>query len=168
VSKLSYSGRPARRGPAPVCSLFLLIVFSLFQSPVQSPAPTRPPAATPTEAPSGPPQESPVVPPAETPVVPPAETPMVPPGETPVLPPSGEVTPPTGPEATPSEEASPGVPTPTEAPEEEGSSVLDRISPAVLIDACVVGLSSVWLCCGGFALVLFVLLIAASFILRVS
>jgi hypothetical protein len=101
-------------------------------------------------------------------VAPPGETPVVPPGETSVVPPAGEVTPSAGPEETPGEEASPEVPSPTEAPGEEGSSLLDRLSPAVLIDTCVVGLSSVWLCCGGFVLVLFLLLIAASFILRVS
>jgi hypothetical protein len=73
------------------------------------------------------------------------------------------VTPSSGPEATPGEEAPP-----EESAGEEGSSLLDRISPSVLIDTCVVGLSSVWLCCGGFVLVLFLLLIAASFVLRVS
>lgn len=177
VSKLSRSGRAVRRGPAPVYSLFLLVAFSLlaaflltqntvtlayplFQSPVESPAPTQAPAEAPTEAPGGPPEESPVVPPGETPIVPPAETP--------ILPPSGEVTPSAGPEATPGEEGSPQVPTPTESAGEEGSSLLGRMSPAVLIDTCVVGLSSLWLCCGGFVLVVFVLLIAASFILRVS
>jgi len=177
VSKLSHSGRPVRRGPVPVYSLFMLIAFSLlaalllpqnkatlayalFQSPVESPAPTQAPAGAPTEAPAGPPEESPVAPTGETPVVPP--------GETPVLPPAGEVTPPVGPEETPGEEASPEVPTPTESGGDEGSSLRDRISPAVLIDTCVVGLSSVWLCCGGFVLVVFVLLIAASFVLRVS
>jgi hypothetical protein len=38
----------------------------------------------------------------------------------------------------------------------------------VLIDTCVVGLSSVWLCCGGLALVVFVLLMIASLVLRVT
>ncbi len=185
MSKLSHSGRPVRRGPAPVYSLFMLIAFSLvaalllpqnkatlayalFQSPVESPAPTRAPVQTPTEAPVGAPTEAPAGPPEESPVAPSGETPIVPPGETPVLPPAGEVTPPVGPEETPGEEASPEVPTPTESGGDEGSSLRDRISPAVLIDTCVVGLSSVWLCCGGFVLVVFVLLIAASFVLRVS
>jgi hypothetical protein len=39
---------------------------------------------------------------------------------------------------------------------------------AVLIDALVVGLSSLWLCCGGLALVIFFLLVVASFLLRVT
>ncbi len=158
--------------------------FQSPQSPVESPTPTRTPAASPTEVPAATPTEAPAGAPTQTPaevpteapagtpegspVAPPGETPIVPPGETPVLPPAGEVTPSAGPEETPGEEASPEVPSPTEAPGEEGSSLLDRLSPAVLIDTCVVGLSSVWLCCGGFVLVLFLLLIAASFILRVS
>jgi hypothetical protein len=158
--------------------------FQSPESPVRSPAPTRTtaaipteaPAATATEAPAGAPTQTPAAgpteapagPPEESPVAPPGETPVVSPEETPVVPPAGEVTPSAGPEETPGEEASPEVPSPTEAPGDEGSSLLDRLSPAVLIDTCVVGLSSVWLCCGGFVLVLFLLLIAASFILRVS
>lgn len=188
MSTLSHSGRPARRGATSVYPLFVLIVFSLLaaflltqttvtlaypmfqspQSPVESPTPTQAPAATPTEAPAGAPTETPAGPPVESPVAPPGETPVVPPGETPVLSPAGEVTPSAGPEETPGEEASPQVPSPTVSAGEEGSSLVDRISPAVLIDTCVVGLSSVWLCCGGFVLVLFLLLIAASFVLRVS
>jgi hypothetical protein len=42
------------------------------------------------------------------------------------------------------------------------------MSSAVLIDTCVVGLSTVWLCCGGLALVIFILLVIASFLLRVT
>lgn len=113
------------------------------------------------------PVQSPIQPPAETPVAPPAETPAVPPGETPVPPPSGEGTPPASPEATPGEEAPDEVAPPTTEGEEE-SSPTGAVSPAVLIDTCVVGLSSVWLCCGGFALVVFLLLVLASFLLQVS
>lgn len=136
--------------------------YSSFQSP-QSPVQTPPPAAAPTEAAPGPPEESPVVPPGESPVVPAEESPGVPPGEEP-----GEVaTPPAEPGATPGEEAPPGAPTPA-ASEEEGSSPIGGVSWAVLIDTCVVGLSSVWLCCGGLALVVFVLLMIASLVLRVT
>ena len=42
------------------------------------------------------------------------------------------------------------------------------MSWAVLIDTCVVGLSSVWLCCGSLALVVFGLLVIASFVLRAT
>jgi cytoskeletal protein RodZ len=196
VSKLSQRGRPVRRGPTSVYPLFLLIGFSLLvaflltqttvtlaypsfqspQSPAKSPTPTQAPAEGPTEAPAEAPTqapaeaptEAPAGPPEESPVVAPGETPIVPPAETPVLPPSGEETPEAAPEAAPGEEASPEAPTPTESASEEESSLLGRMSPAVLIDTCVVGLSSVWLCCGGFVLVVFVLLIAASFVLRVS
>jgi hypothetical protein len=183
VSKLSPSGGPGQRRRPPVYSLAPLIALSLlaallltqsavtlaypsFQSPVQEP--TQTPAVVPTEPPVGPPEETPIVPPGETPVVPPGEIPVVPPGETPVIPPGGEATPSARPEVTPGEEASPQVPTPTGAAGEEGSSLLRGVSPAVLIDTCVVGLSSVWLCCGGFALVVFVLLVVATFLLRVS
>lgn len=189
MSKLSRLGGLGGGRNAPVYSLVPLIALSLlvallltqstvtlaypsFQSPVESPVepptPTHTPAVAPTEPPVGPPEETPAVPPpAETPVVPPAETPAVPPGETPVLPAGGEATPSAGPEATPGEEASPQVPTPTTEGKEE-SSLPRGLSSAVLIDTCVVGLSSVWLCCGGFALVVFLLLIIASFLLRVS
>jgi hypothetical protein len=183
VSELNPSGGPGQRRRAPMYSLAPLIALSLlvavlltqsavtlaypsFQSPVQQP--THTPAVVPTEPAPGPPGETPVVPPGETPVVPPGESPVVPPGETPVLPPGVEATPSARPEATPGEEASPQAPTPTGAAGEEGSSLLRGLSPAVLIDTCVVGLSSVWLCCGGFALVVFVLLVIASFLLRVS
>jgi hypothetical protein len=175
VSKLSPTGGPGQRRRPPVYSLAPLLAVSLlaallltqsavtlaypsFQSPVQEP--TQTPAVAPTKPP--------VEPSGETPVVPPGETPVAPPGETPVLPPGGEATPSVGPEATPGEEAPPQAPTPEGAAEEEGSSLFRGLSPAVLIDTCVVGLSSVWLCCGGFALVVFLLLIIASFLLRVS
>ena len=139
------------------------LAYPAFQSPLESPAPTH----TPAEVEPGPSMESPVAPPAETP----AEVPAPP-----VVP---EASPSEG---TPAEEGpSDGVPVeedPSErAPDEEaieeppsgeeGSlSVGDR-SLAVLIDTCVVGLSSVWLCLGALALVAFVLLVIASFLLRV-
>ena len=137
--------------------------YSSFQSP-QSPVQTPPPAAAPTEVAPGPPEELPVVPPGESPVVPAEESPGVPPGEEP-----GEVTPPSAePRATPGEEVLPGAPTPTLAAEEEGSSPVGGLSWAVLIDTCVVGLSSVWLCCGGLALVVFALLVIATSVLRAT
>jgi outer membrane biosynthesis protein TonB len=188
VSRLSRLGGPGGGRHAPVRSLFPLIALSLlvallltqnsvtlaypaFQSPVESPIqpppPTETPAVAPTEAPAQPPGETPAVPPAETPAVPPAETPAVAPGETPVPPPSGEETPTDAPEATPGEEAPSQEATPT-TEGGEGSSPTRGLSPAVLIDTCVVGLSSVWMCCGGFALVVFLLLVLAAFLLRVS
>jgi hypothetical protein len=196
VSRLSRLGGLGGGRNAPVRSLLPLIALSLlvallltqnsvtlaypaFQSPVESPIqpppPTETPAVAPTEGPARPPVETPLVPPAETPAVPPAETaavppgetPVVPPGETPAPPPSGEETPAEAPEATPGEEAPPQVPTPT-TEGGEGSSLVGGFSPAVLIDTCVVGLSSVWMCCGGFALVVFLLLVFAAFLLRVS
>jgi hypothetical protein len=42
------------------------------------------------------------------------------------------------------------------------------LSVATLVDTCVVGLSSVWLCCGGLVLTAFVLLMIASLLLRVT
>jgi len=139
---------------------------SYFQSP-QSPVSTPMPPAQPTGEVPQPPEESPAVPPGETP------------GEVPPPPVVPEASPSEG---TPAEEGpSDGVPVeedPSErAPDEEaieeppsgeeGSlSVGDR-SLAVLIDTCVVGLSSVWLCLGALALVAFVLLVIASFLLRV-
>lgn len=140
---------------------------SPMQSPVEPPPPTQTPIVAPTEVPAQPPEETPVVPPAETPVVPPGETPPIPPGETPVPPPSGEATPSAGPEGTPTEGAPPQVPTSTIEGAEEPS-FPRGVTPAVLIDTCVVGLSSVWMCCGGFALVVFLLLVLAAFLLRVS
>jgi hypothetical protein len=173
------------RGPWPggsgtVSSLVPLVVFSLlaavfitqsgatladssFQSP-QSPVQTPAPEAPPTEAAPAPPEELPIVPPAESPVVPAEELPEVPPGEEP----SVVTTPPAEPGATPGEEAPPGARTPTLGGEEEGSSPVGGLSWAVLIDTCVVGLSSLWLCCGGLALVVFVLLMIASLVLRVT
>jgi hypothetical protein len=169
VSKSSRSGGPGRRGCARVYSLVPLIAFSLlaailmaqnsvtlaypsFQSPVEAPSPTL----------------EPLGPPAESPVAPPAETPLVTPGESPVAPPGEEATPSAGPEVTPGAEASPEGPSPSGEPEDESSSRLRGVSSAVLIDAFVVGLSSLWLCCGGVVLVVFLLLVAASFVLRVS
>jgi hypothetical protein len=56
-----------------------------------------------------------------------------------------------------------------EAPSgEEGTAAVSENSLAVLIDAVVVGLSTLWLCCGGLALVVFFLLVVASFVLRVT
>ena len=160
-----------RKRPAHTSSLIPLFAFSLliaailaqnsvslaypsFQSPVQSPAPS----AAPTEAQPGPPEESPAPPPSETP----GEQP--PPGETPGEQPS--------PAATPEPSASDGVPveaaTPDAASGDEDASPVGGMSWAVFIDTCVVGLSSVWLCCGGLALVVFGLLVIASFVLRAT
>lgn len=160
-----------------------ILAHSFFQSPV-SPVQTPRPAATPTEVEPGPPDESPVVPPAESPVVPPGETPavpptespVVPPGETPVVPPeeSPEVLPgetpgaTTGPRVTPSAGGPEEVATAEPPSGEEGPAPASEDSLAVLIDALVVGLSSLWLCCGGLALVIFFLLVVASFLLRVT
>jgi len=74
-----------------------------------------------------------------------------------------ETTPSTAPEETAIE--GPETETP---PDEEASSPAGGVSSAVLIDTCVVGLSTVWLCCGGLALVVFLLLVIASFLLRVT
>jgi len=63
----------------------------------------------------------------------------------------------------PVEAATPDVPA-----GEEDASPVEGMSWAVLIDTCVVGLSSVWLCCGGLALVVFGLLVIASFVLRAT
>jgi hypothetical protein len=180
VSRLTRLGGPGGGRHAPVRSLFPLIALSLlvallltqnsvtlaypaFQSPVESPIQPPPPTETPAVAPT----EAPAQPPVETPAVPSAETPAGPLGETPVPPPSGEEMPTEAPEATPGEEVPPQVPTPT-AERGEGSSLTRGLSPAVLIDTCVVGLSSAWMCCGGFALVVFLLLVLAAFLLRVS
>jgi hypothetical protein len=54
------------------------------------------------------------------------------------------------------------------APDEEVASSERSVSWAVVIDTCVVGLSSLWLCCGGVALVLFVLGVIATFLLRAT
>ena len=75
-------------------------------------------------------------------------------------------------EGVPVEEAPSEGPPDEEAIEEppsgdEGSFSARGLSLAVLIDTCVVGLSSVWLCLGALALVVFVLLVIASFLLRV-
>jgi len=69
------------------------------------------------------------------------------------------------PEATATVEAAPTV-TPGVG-EEEPPSPGGR-SLAVLIDSLVVALASLWLCCGGLVLIVFVLLVIASFVLRVT
>lgn len=141
------------------------MAYPAFQSPV---SPIQTPVAAPTEVPpTGPevPPTEPEAPPTE-PEVPPTE-PEVPPTEVP-----GEVGTPVTPVTEP--ELSPGgeEPTPeaTQTPDtvEEGSSSIRRLSWAALIDTCVVGLSSLWLCCGGIALVLFILGVVASFVLRAA
>jgi cytoskeletal protein RodZ len=148
------------------------LAYPFFQSPVQTPRPTTPPVQPATQVPQQPPQESPMVPPAESPVVPPAESPVAPTPESPFVPPveepGQEGTPSVEPEATPREGTPAAVATPTAAEEEEGSAPGRGVSWAVLIDTLVVGLSGLWLCCGGLALVIFVLLIIASFVLRVT
>ena len=130
------------------------MAYPAFQSPI---SPIETPVAPPTEAPSAPPAESPAVPPTE-PEVPPTEVP----GEV------GPVTPVTEPEPSPGGEE----PTPeaTQTPDavEEGSFSIRGLSWAVLIDTCVVGLSSLWLCCGGIALALFIVGVVASFLLRAA
>ena len=137
------------------------LAYPAFQSPI---SPIETPVAPPTEVPSAPPAESPAVPPTE-PEVPPTE-PEVPPTEVPGE--GGPVTPVTEPEPSPTgEELTPEA---TETPDtvEEGSFSIRGLSWAVLIDTCVVGLSSLWLCCGGIALVLFILGVVASFLLRAA
>jgi hypothetical protein len=166
VSRLSRLGGLGGGRNAPVHSLFPLIALSLLvallltQNTVTLAYPLF-------QSPIEPPTVTPAVPPAETPPVPPGETPGVAPGETPAIPPSGEATPAAPAEVTPTDGEPPEVPTAT-TEGEEGSSLVRGVSPAVLIDTCVVGLSSVWMCCGGFALVVFLLLVLAAFLLRVS
>jgi len=137
------------------------MAYPAFQSPI---SPIETPVAPPTEVPSAPPAESPAVPPTE-PEVPPTE-PEVPPTEVPGE--VGPVTPVTEPEPSPGGEE----PTPeaTQTPDavEEGSFSIRGLSWAVLIDTCVVGLSSLWLCCGGIALALFIVGVVASFLLRAA
>lgn len=101
-----------------------------------------------------PPQAPPEQPPAESPVAPPPEVPAE--VETPFA----------TPQAT-SEQTAIGV-TPVPTVEGEEASPTGGVSWAVLIDTLVVGLSSVWLCCGGLALVLFVLGVIATFLLRAT
>ncbi len=125
------------------------MAYPAFQSPIGTPTPT------PTGVPSQPPTATPVVPPAQ-----PIESPPAGPTEVP-----GEVETPTGePEPSPTQAA----PEPTEVAgdTEEESRGIRGLSPAVLIDTLVVGLSSVWLCCGGIVLVLFVLGVIAAFVSR--
>ena len=160
------------------------LAHSFFQSPVspvETPRPTATPTevvepSAPTESPVVPPGQTPLVAPSETPVVPPAESAVVPPGETPVVAPeeSPGVLPGETPGATPGSRLTPsaGVPGEVATAEppsgEEGPGPASEDSLAVLIDALVVGLSSLWLCCGGLALVIFFLLVVASFLLRVT
>jgi hypothetical protein len=177
VRKLRRLGGLGRGGSSGAPSLLPLIVFSalitlllsqssvilaypLFQSPVQSPAPT----AAPPEGEPVPPEGEPVPPEGES--VPPEGEPVPPEGPPEALPTEtvgAETTPSTAPEGTPVEGA-------TTEPllDEEESSSTGGVSSAVLIDTCVVGLSTVWLCCGGLALVIFILLVIASFLLRVT
>jgi hypothetical protein len=132
-----------------------------FQSPI---SPVGTPTVTPTGVPSEPPTEAPVVPPAQ-----PTESPPAGPTEMP-----GEVETPTGePQPSPTQAA----PEPTQlAPEptqlvgdaEEVSPGIRGLSWAVLVDTLIVGVSSVWLCCGGIVLVLFVVGVIAAFVLRVE
>lgn len=141
------------------------MAYPAFQSPVDTPT------ATQTAEPSQPPTQTPVAPPeqpTESPPVPPTESPPVPPTEVP-----GEMETPTGaPQPSPSEMAPEptleATPEPTEGTggSEEGSPATRGASWAVLIDTFVVGLSSLWLCCGAIVLVLFVLGVIASFLLR--
>jgi hypothetical protein len=135
------------------------LAYPLFQSPVQTPRPTTAPPQAPTQGPAEPPQESPAVPPAESPVVAPMESP----GALPPVAPEESPMPTLEPAATPEVVA-----TTTPSGGEEGSSRFRGLSLSVLIDAAVVALSSLWLCCGGLALVIFVLLVIASFVLRVT
>ncbi len=139
------------------------LAYSYFQSP-ESPVSTPMPPAGPTEETPQQPEQSPVASPGEVPAAP-------------VLP---EASPPEGSppeegmsEGTPTEESPPqGLPG-EEATEEppsgdQGSLSIRGLSLATLVDTCVVGLSSVWLCCGGLVLATFVLLMIASFLLRVT
>lgn len=128
------------------------MAYPAFQSPT---SPVGTPAATPSGVPSQPPTEAPVVPPQ-----PPTESPPAGPTEVP-----GEVETPTSePQPSPTEAAP--EPTLVAADTEEESRGIRGLSRAVLIDTLIVGLSSVWLCCGGIVLVLFVLGVIAAFVLR--
>ena len=138
----------------------VILAYPAFQSPVQSPAPT----AAPPEGEPVPPEGEPMPPegepaPPEGEPVPPETPPEVLPTETV----GAETAPSAAPEGTPVEG-----PTTEPALDEEGPSTTSGVSSAVLIDTCVVGLSTVWLCCGGLALVIFSLLVIASFLLRVT
>jgi hypothetical protein len=130
------------------------LAYSYFQSPESPVSTPMPPAGAPTQEVPQPPGESPVAPPGETP------------GEVPA--------PPVVPEASPSEGAPPeeGLPA-GEGMEEpptgdEAPPSAEGRSLSVLIDTFVVGLSSLWLCCGGVLLVVFVLVMIAAFLLRVT
>lgn len=157
----------------PLIALSLLVALALtrvgvtmaypaFQSPI---SPIETPVVAPTEVPPAPPPESPEVPPTE-PEVPPTE-PEVPPTAVP-----GEVgtpvAPVTEPEPSPAGEEPTREATQTPDTVEERSASIRGLSWAVLIDTCVVGLSSLWLCCGGIALVVFILGVVASFVLRAA
>jgi Predicted membrane protein len=147
--------------------LSLLIVFTLarsdvtlaypaFQSPVGTPTTESPLPATaaPTGFPGSPSPEAPL---DATPEASAEPTPEVP-GE---VSPEGSVEPQDTPaEAEPSQE-------PVATPENEDEpSAPPSSRPATFIDTCVLGLSYVWLCCGGMVLLLFVLGAAFSFLLR--
>lgn len=136
-----------------------VLAYPAFESPL---SPVGSPTPTPGEAPPQPTTEPATPAPTEAPSEPTVEPSQVPPTEAP-----GEVeTPVTEPE--PSATTEVPVPEPTRgAADTEGRSFsIGALSWSVLIDACVVGLSSVWLCLGGMALVLFVLGVIASFIMR--
>ncbi|TKJ28952.1 MAG: hypothetical protein CEE40_10130 [Chloroflexi bacterium B3_Chlor] len=150
----------------PLIALSLLVALALtrvgvtmaypaFQSPI---SPIETPVVAPTEVPPAPPSESPEVPPTE-PEVPPTAVP----GEV-----GTPVAPVTEPEPSPAGEEPTREATQTPDTVEERSSSIRGLSWAVLIDTCVVGLSSLWLCCGGIALVLFILGVVASFVLRAA
>ena len=140
------------------------LAHSFFQSPL-SPPEVPASAATPTEVEPGPPEELPVLPPPEAPVVPPVESPGAPPAEEPEAAPGATAEP----QLTPSTDApEEEVVTAKPPPGEEGAAPVSEDSLAVLVDALVVGLSTLWLCCGGLALVIFFLLVVASFLLRVT
>ncbi len=162
--------------PVRASSLFPLIIFSLlvavllvksgttlaypaFQSPL---SPVGSPTATPPQVSPQPTVEAPTTAPTEAPSQLPTGSPEGPPTEVP-----GETATPTGQvqisptPATPAPEASA-----TPADSEEPSLSVRRLSWATLIDAFIVGLSSLWLCCGAIVLVLFVLGVIVAFVQR--
>lgn len=161
----------------PLIVLSVLIVFALtrgsvtlaypaFQSPQSPESPVGPPAQTPTTAPpeaaTATPTEPSVAPTPEAPGEPTPEAPVEP---TPAAP--GEPTPegPAEPQDTPTEGEPPQEPAPEPGAEAEPSGSPNRPA-ASFIDTFVLGLSYVWLCCGGVVLLLFVLGVAFSFLLR--
>jgi hypothetical protein len=143
------------------------LAYSYFQSP-ESPISTAMPAAGPTEEAPPQPEQPPVAPPGETP----GELPTSPalPEASPAegIPPEEGVSEPTPTEESPPE-GLPGEEATGEQPSGDGGSLSVRgLSLATMVDTCVVGLSSVWLCCGGLVLAAFILLMIASFLLRVT